>query len=106
MSFSKPDAGGLSQATQYRRLPLMTVVINDTGKTKMRRPDMATWDYKPSPEGEDGEKYMKKNNRFLAEFERYRDKQSRARSTILANLEPTIRLKFEDDLYEMQPGNL
>ena len=77
-----------------------------TSKTEKRQPDMTTWNYKPSPEDEDDGKYMKKYNRFIAEFERYRDKQPRACGTILGNLEPTIRSKFEDDLYDMQPGNL
>jgi len=67
--------------------PLMTVVIDDAGKTEKRRT----------------EKHMKKYHRFIVEFERYRDKQSRACRTILGSLEPTIRSKFEDDIYDMQP---
>jgi hypothetical protein len=61
--------------------PMATLPIE--GKIVKRRPDMDTWNYQP--EDEDDDKYMKKYNQFRAEFERYRDRQSRACGTILGS---------------------
>jgi len=87
-------------------LPPRTIInITDAEGTKTitRRPSLSHWDLEP--ESSDDE-YMTKYEKFYNEYEKYREKLSKASGTISSTLEQSIRFKFNNSNYNSKPKEL
>jgi len=82
-----------------------TVKITESKGTRTTtcRPSLSHWDLEPES-SDDG--YTTKYEKFYNEYERYREKLSKASGTISSALEQSIRFKFNNLNYNLKPKEL
>jgi hypothetical protein len=87
--------------------PRAKVEIRDPEGTSTRvitrRPSLSHWDLEPES---DSDEYMAKYEKFLGEYEKYREKLAMASGTISSTLEQSISFKFDNSNYVSKPKEL
>ena len=75
--------------------PRATIKITEPEgtRTTARSPSLLHWDLEPGASDDD---YMTKYEKFYGEYEKYREKLSKASGTISPTLEKSIRFKFNN----------